>query len=825
MPDDIEPNAGLWDIDWSELEHAYGAATDTPRALERLGSPELEVRSQALTSLFHSLYHQSGGYSASPAGLRFLLAHLRGGTTPKPRLLHVICMLGDPAGAYWQIASGVVEQSTQLARWYGEESLEHFAACRVIFVEAADTFLALLEDPLEEVRAQAAYALAWIPERAAESIAKIQERYDRETAPKVQMSSLLALGVLSLQRPKAEQKKLTTWLERHQPQRDPVLAAHSVARLYVRYEPPDQALLESVTAVLCSSLDLHPFPWWSGDLDGICVTLLRELGNGRGWSLTEFWSEMLDKAVDDAELLGQSAGALIKTLFPKKIDGVDAMTPQQRQVIESLARRPGLFALPSGHFTAQLRGAGLESGLRQLCCALGWVEGSHVFPQPTPVSAQVEESALAERLPEPLLATEGLDLVRMLCSFYPFDGPLISKVQPLLREREQCPADPDPPLLNRNEALRLEQSDILRFESSGLRWRVAKDPSIRWTPSLIERHRETVPWKALSARVDLNWTEDLIDRYAEQWDWSELSKNQGLPWSEALIERYEEDWTWHLLSGNSSLPWSESLLERYEDWYWDRLSANSGLPWSESFFERHQARLDSRYFGQLRGFPWTEAWIAAHAGWLRGWSYMSANPSLPWSEAFIRAYAKRWDWEKLSMNPHLPWSRALYDAFASDWRWPQILRNPAVPWDELESETIPENASALEHRAVRYERYHFPWSSALLEDRRMQHLFHENDRNLYERFFAPHLNDSLVVELLARAALRRGAHTLEALERMGAASAEAIRTPALLRALGFLGTIKGVEAIAQNREFGGLRDPARRLLASLKARALIKDPR
>ncbi len=825
MPDDIEPNAGLWDIDWSELAHSYGKATNTPQELERLGSPELEVRSQALTSLLHSLYHQSGGYSASPVGLRFLLAHLRGGTTPRPRLLHVICMLGDPGGAYWQIASGVVEQSTQLARWYGEESLEHFAACRVVFVEAADTFLALLEDPLEEVRAQAAYALAWIPERAAESIAKIQARYDRETAPKVQMSSLLALGVLSLQRPKAEQKKLTTWLERHQPQRDPVLAAHSIARLYVRYEPPDQALLESVTAVLRSPPDVYPFPWWSGDLDGICMTLLRELGSSRGWSLTEYWNEMLNKSVDDAELQGEFARALIKTLFPKKIDTVDEMTPQQRQFVESLARRPQLFALPSGHFATELTAAGLEGGLRQLCCALGWVEQSHVFPQPMPVSAQVEDSALAERLPAPLLATEGLDLVRMLCNFYPFDGPLICRVQPLLREREQCPADPDPLLLNRNEALRLEQSDIQRFEHSDLRWRVAKDPSILWTRSLIERYRETVPWKALSTRVDLNWTEDLIEHYAEQWDWSELSRNEGLPWSEALIERYEEEWTWHLLSENPSLPWSESLLQRYEDWYWDRLSANSGLPWSESFFERYQARLDPCRFGQLKGFPWTESWIAAHAGWLRGWSYMSANPSLPWSEAFIRAYAKHWDWEKLSMNPHLPWSRALYDAFVSDWRWPQILRNPAVPWDELESETVAENVSAFEHWSLRYERYLIPWSSALLEDRRMQHLFHENDRNLYERYFAPHLNDSLVVELLARAALRRGALALEALEQMGAASAEAIGTPALLRALGFQGTIKGVEVIAQDRELKGLRDPARRLLASPKIKALIKGPR
>ncbi|WP_291726047.1 hypothetical protein [Bernardetia sp.] len=59
-------------IDWHNLQHAYGAASDIPANIRALASPHREVRKQALWILYGNIFHQGTRYEASPYAIPFL---------------------------------------------------------------------------------------------------------------------------------------------------------------------------------------------------------------------------------------------------------------------------------------------------------------------------------------------------------------------------------------------------------------------------------------------------------------------------------------------------------------------------------------------------------------------------------------------------------------------------------------------------------------------------------------------------------------------------------------------------------------------------------
>ncbi|MFI0942893.1 hypothetical protein [Streptomyces sp. NPDC021020] len=64
--------AGLDDIDWATLGHAYGGAEDVPGQLRAVCGPDEDARESAFRSLFGNIFHQGTRYSASPYAVPFL---------------------------------------------------------------------------------------------------------------------------------------------------------------------------------------------------------------------------------------------------------------------------------------------------------------------------------------------------------------------------------------------------------------------------------------------------------------------------------------------------------------------------------------------------------------------------------------------------------------------------------------------------------------------------------------------------------------------------------------------------------------------------------
>ena len=73
---------GLESINWSELQHAGGAAGDVRALIRALLSRSENVRDEAIDSLFETIWHQGTVYEASSAAVPFLQELLRSTDTP-----------------------------------------------------------------------------------------------------------------------------------------------------------------------------------------------------------------------------------------------------------------------------------------------------------------------------------------------------------------------------------------------------------------------------------------------------------------------------------------------------------------------------------------------------------------------------------------------------------------------------------------------------------------------------------------------------------------------------------------------------------------------
>ncbi|MEU0213171.1 hypothetical protein ABZ235_32555 [Streptomyces canus] len=86
--------AGLDDLDWSGLHHAYGSADDVPGQLRQVCAADKEVREGAWRQLFSNIYHQGTRDTASPHAVPFIARIARAGPQPtRPTALLMLTRL------------------------------------------------------------------------------------------------------------------------------------------------------------------------------------------------------------------------------------------------------------------------------------------------------------------------------------------------------------------------------------------------------------------------------------------------------------------------------------------------------------------------------------------------------------------------------------------------------------------------------------------------------------------------------------------------------------------------------------------------------------
>ncbi len=295
--------AGLHDVEWGALEHAYGSAGGVPFQLEALSAADPADRATALDNLESSIHHQGSVYSASVAAVPFLIA-LAGhaGLEGRAGILQLLAGIAvhDPAGC-------VVEGA---GKWRSQ-AFDAVAA-------GGPTYVALLADPEPAVRSAAAYVLAYVLPVAEGALPALRAALRDERDRRARASLLLALGYLSRYlESRADAPVLAGYLDAPSPLIR-TAAAFALAQMHGPATPP--AALAVLDRARTEAAPVRGgWPWNRGQLAGMALAIRQAL-KGIDEVLADL--ERADAAGDDD---GRRAAAFraTKLLFNDEPHGFD----------------------------------------------------------------------------------------------------------------------------------------------------------------------------------------------------------------------------------------------------------------------------------------------------------------------------------------------------------------------------------------------------------------------------------------------------------------------------------------------------------------------
>ncbi|MER5603896.1 HEAT repeat domain-containing protein [Streptomyces sp. NPDC002265] len=369
------PLAGLDEVAWAALEHAYGSADDVPGQLRDLCAEDVEARRKALHALYGNIFHQGSRYPASAAAVPFLARMAADVSLPdRTEYLQLLAALAigydeahlpvglDIAGWRRELAEfrsrdpedirAEFDAWVEAATDEGERRVREMR--RAMFdherqLEAAEAELgayeavrgqlpalsALLGDDDPTVRAATAYLLAWFPEQAAHSLPRLLGVLDAESEPVVVATALVSAGLVG---DAGLVERLTSFLTAA----EPVVrwaAATALARLGTT--GAEGAVSAGVLAELAAAEAEPPEPgvlFHGGDLRGYAAASLTLLAD-------RFPQEALDAVTDGLSATSGPASfpvaaAALRLAFaepgPNGPPKFDELTEPQQRLIRTL---------------------------------------------------------------------------------------------------------------------------------------------------------------------------------------------------------------------------------------------------------------------------------------------------------------------------------------------------------------------------------------------------------------------------------------------------------------------------------------------------------
>ncbi|MGI5493236.1 HEAT repeat domain-containing protein [Microtetraspora malaysiensis] len=229
--------AGLDEIDWAALSHAYGPANDVPGLLKALRSESHDERERAVHELYGNIFHQGSRYQATAYAVPFLARLAVDPATPdRQEIVHLLASVAigydeaylprgvdiagwraeigrmraaDPAEELRKIDEWVEaaqDEGERRARSWRRDMYDHAESLRYAQDElgAYDAVRAeipglrrLLGDDNPETRSATAYLLSWFPEEAADSVLALRTLLGSETVTGVTANAIISAGLLS----------------------------------------------------------------------------------------------------------------------------------------------------------------------------------------------------------------------------------------------------------------------------------------------------------------------------------------------------------------------------------------------------------------------------------------------------------------------------------------------------------------------------------------------------------------------------------------------------------------------------------------------------
>lgn len=192
---------GLETIDWDNLRHAYGPATDVPDLIRDLAASDKAVRDKARYELFGNIHHQSDVYEASAHAVPFLIELL---TIPevqdKYMILALLQALADgylylsffpPRNFYYNYYEYRYQREKLKER--DQQRMDWAHQSHEAVLQGVPLYLELLQHEDKQIREVAAYVLSFCFERVTTILPNLQMQADAEHDPVTKATMITAI--------------------------------------------------------------------------------------------------------------------------------------------------------------------------------------------------------------------------------------------------------------------------------------------------------------------------------------------------------------------------------------------------------------------------------------------------------------------------------------------------------------------------------------------------------------------------------------------------------------------------------------------------------
>ncbi|MEV0781533.1 PBS lyase [Streptomyces sp. NPDC050423] len=238
--------AGIDEVDWASMEHAYGPADDVPGLLQGLASADPAEREGALDGMYGAVHHQGDVYACTLACIPFLFELVVDPAVP------------DRGGIVELLTSiGGIDLDEDDEDEIDEEEIEgaaNYAMAAAAVTAGAGVFFALMADDDPGVRVSAPLALATLHGHPARVLTLLRDRLAVERDDEVRLALVEAAGRVAL---------------RHRPLTDQI--ADWLSRLAAEAYPPGLRLAALAQLARCAPQALP------GDVVRVVAGLLRQL--------------------------------------------------------------------------------------------------------------------------------------------------------------------------------------------------------------------------------------------------------------------------------------------------------------------------------------------------------------------------------------------------------------------------------------------------------------------------------------------------------------------------------------------------------------------
>ncbi|MER7724153.1 PBS lyase [Streptomyces sp. NPDC096323] len=183
--------AGIDEVDWTSMEHAYGPADDVPDLLRGLASADPSERESALDGMYGAVHHQGDVYACTLACIPFLFELVVDPAVPdRGGIVELLTSIGGIDVDEDDI--GAAEDEAEA------EGAANYAMAAAAVSAGAGVFFALMADEDPGVRVSAPLALATLHGSPARVLALLRERLPVERDDEVRLALIEAAGRVAL---------------------------------------------------------------------------------------------------------------------------------------------------------------------------------------------------------------------------------------------------------------------------------------------------------------------------------------------------------------------------------------------------------------------------------------------------------------------------------------------------------------------------------------------------------------------------------------------------------------------------------------------------